>query len=1264
MSTSIPQQTPDRSTEAGGEDLAALATEATILAERWVTESADAPVDPSAQRLAGVLKDPNGLAFTVGFVDGVMRPESLFVAGYNLQKVAKLTPGFLPWYLKAAITAGGFFAPIVPGIVIPIARRVLRAMVGHLVVDATPARLGPAIGKLRQDGTRLNLNLLGEAVLGEEESAKRYEGTRDLLARPDVDYVSIKVSAIASQLSMWSFDEAVDRVVERLLPLYRLAADAEKAGGRKFINLDMEEYRDLDLTIAVFTRVLEHPELRNLEAGIVIQAYLPDALGAMQELTAWSKARRAQGGAPIKVRLVKGANLAMETVDAVVHGWQQATVPSKLEADTNYKRVLDWSFSPERTDAVRVGVAGHNLFDIAFAWLLAERRGVTSAVEFEMLLGMATGQADAVRRTVGELLLYTPVVSPREFEFAISYLIRRLEENASDENFMSAVFELHRNASLLSREKRRFLASVDRLIETRGEVPTPNRTQNRAAEWVAAPPMPALPGDEDSAPSAGFRALLAPGAAPTAAELASAASPADVTPDDGLTRQVETLGSSRSRGDDPFETTRVFTATFEKIERTGLGAAGFHNTPDTDPSLPANRAWGRAILDRVPGSTLGRDTILDARITDAQTLEATIAAAVARGTEWGRTPAADRAEMLDRAGLSLAAHRDRLIEVSAAETGKTIAESDPEVSEAIDFAHYYAALARQLDRVQGAVFVPPKLIVVTPPWNFPVAIPAGGVLAGLAAGAAVIIKPAPQARRAAAVLCEALWEAGIPRDLLVLADIEEGELGQQLISSEAVDRVILTGGWETAKLFRSWKTDLPLLAETSGKNAIIVTPSADLDLAASDVIKSAFGHAGQKCSAASLVILVGSVARSDRFRRQLVDAAMSLRIGYPEDPTSQMGPIVEPAHGKLLHALTELGVGEEWLVEPKQLDDTGTLWSPGIRSGVAPGSYFHLTEFFGPVLGIMHARTLADAIRMANAVDYGLTSGLHTLDPVDLEEWLGGIEAGNLYVNRGTTGAIVQRQPFGGWKRSSVGAGTKAGGPNYLLGLGSWRSAVGSASSTLHLRGLDPRITSIIEAAQPSLAYEDFDVLRRSALSDAVAWGTEFGEVKDVSGLGLERNILRYRPVPVAVRATPDAKLGELVRIVVAAVRSRSAFTLSVARGLPTPILRALSALDIVLAVETDEEWVGRVAAGSPRDESGNGGERVPRVRIIGEAESRRSLHAALAWAVDGDPDLAIYSGEVTQAGRIELLPFLHEQAISITAHRFGNPDAWSAEVI
>src|SRR3954470_12342390 len=261
---------------------ATIAHEAVGLVQRWLAESsrgddgAAARRDPAAARLAGVLSDPDGLEFAVGFVDGVARPQDLFVAGYNPQRVARRIPRFLPWYLRAAIWLGGVFGPVLPWVVIPAARRVLRRMVGHLVVDATPEKLGPAIEKLRGPETegghrpRLNLNLLGEAVLGEKEALRRLDGTRTLLARDDVDYVSIKVSSIASQLSMWAFDETVARVVERLTPLYEQAA---KSKSRKFINLDMEEYRDLHLTIAVFTRLLENPTMQHLEAGIVLQAY-------------------------------------------------------------------------------------------------------------------------------------------------------------------------------------------------------------------------------------------------------------------------------------------------------------------------------------------------------------------------------------------------------------------------------------------------------------------------------------------------------------------------------------------------------------------------------------------------------------------------------------------------------------------------------------------------------------------------------------------------------------------------------------------------------------------------------------------------------------------------------------------------------------------------------------------------------------------------------------------------------------------------------
>lgn len=1133
-----------------------LTGEAIELVRRWLIEGATYPVDRSAAQLAGVLNDQNGLEFTVGFVDGVIRPEDTRVAAQNLRALAPKTPAFLPWYMKLAVTLGGILAVLMPRLVIPVTRRVLRHMVGHLIVDATDAKLGKTIKKIKKEGINLNINLLGEAILGEAEAARRLEGTRRLLARDDVDYVSIKVSSTVAPHNHWAFDEAVAHVVENLTPLYRQAASASPK--RKFINLDMEEYKDLDLTIAVFTEILDKPEFHSLEAGIVLQAYLPDALAAMMQLQDWAAQRTARGGAPVKVRVVKGANLPMEIVDAELHGWPLATWHSKQQSDTSYKAVLDYALRPEHIQNVRIGVAGHNLFDIALAWLLAQKRNVTAGIDFEMLLGMATGQAEAVRKDVGTLLLYTPVVHPQEFDVAIAYLIRRLEEGASKENFMSALFELDKNEALFEREKQRFLASVDTLTDA---VPAPHRVQDRR--------QPQAPGLRE----------------------------------------------------------------------------GFRNTPDTDPDLPGNRAWGRAIVQQMQSSQLGSETVADSWIETAEQLDDVMARGVAAAGRWQALSAAERAAILHRAGDVLEANRAQLLEVMGSECGKTLDQGDPEVSEAIDFAHYYAELGKALEHVDGATFVPSSLTVVTPPWNFPTAIPAGSTLSALAAGSAVVIKPAHQAKRTGAVMVEALWEAGVPRDVLQYVQLGEKERGAEFVAHPSVDRLILTGAYDTAKLFRSFRPDLPLLAETSGKNAIIVTPSADYDLAAKDVAYSAFGHAGQKCSAASLVILVGTVASSKRFRNQLLDAVRSMKAGYPWDPTTQIGPLIEPAAGKLRRGLTTLGPGESWVVEPQQLDESGKLWRPGVREGVERGSEYHMTEYFGPILGIMTAETLAEAISVVNEIEYGLTSGLHSLNRDEVAFWLDRVQAGNLYVNRGITGAIVQRQPFGGWKKSAIGAGTKAGGPNYLVGMGTWLDAPVAESHPI-----EEKPAQLFAAVEPELAPEDAHWLRGALSSDGHMWATEFGIAQDRTGLQGERNVLRYRPVPVTVRfeaPTSGHGIAEVVRVAAAGLRTAASVTVSTNVSLPETISNALVACGVKVLREDAEQWKAHVARLAARTGPHSG----TRIRLVG------GDYTATALAADGKPDVAIYGSPVVAAGRVELLPFLHEQAVSITAHRYGTPN-------
>ncbi|MGP9693166.1 bifunctional proline dehydrogenase/L-glutamate gamma-semialdehyde dehydrogenase [Brachybacterium sp. AOP25-B2-12] len=1102
----------------------------------WVTEASTHPVPAQARLLADLLKDPQGLDFTVAFVDRVIRPEDPRAAAVELRRLAADPPAFLPPALRRIVSFGGSMAPVLPQAVVPTAQAVMRRMVSHLILDARDPHLARSIARLRADGTELNINLLGEAVLGAREARRRLRGVRELVARPDVDYASIKVSSIVDHLSLWGEKETVDHIVETLLPLY---LDSARAEHPTFINMDMEEYRDLALTLDVFERLLDRPELLHLRAGIVLQAYLPDALGALARLRRFAEDRVARGGAPIKVRVVKGANLAMEEVDASLRGLDQAPFHTKEESDAQYKRVLLQALTPESLAAVHVGVAGHNLFDVAFAHLLLAERGVDrsdGAVEFEMLAGMAPGQQQVVREAVGSMRLYVPVVSPREFDVAVSYLVRRLEENASSENFMSAVFELGESAELFAREEGRFRRALERAL-TQTPEPT-HRTQDRSAE---------------------ARGELV--------ELGSAALPA--TP------------------------------------------GHFRNTPDSDLSTPANQAWADQITHRVRGSQIGVHEADEAVVDTVEGVDAAIRRALDRQPAWAARPASERAGVLRRAAQLFARRRGELLEVAASETGKMLEQGDPEVSEAIDFLLFYADEAETLAAREDVTFTPRPLTLVTPPWNFPLAIPTGGVAAALATGSAVVIKPAPQARRCGAVLVALLHEAGVPEDVLVHLDVPENEVGQALVSDERIDQLILTGAYETASLFAGWRPALRIKAETSGKNAIIVTPQADLDLAAKDVAASAFGHAGQKCSAASLVITVGSVTRSRRFRSQLADAVLSLHIGEPTDPTAQVGPVIEPAAGKLLDGLTTLGPGEEWLSRPARLDEDGRLWSPGVRTGVREGSAFHRTEYFGPILGQMHADTLEEAIRLQNGTVYGLTAGLHSLEPAEIARWTEAVEAGNLYVNRGITGAIVQRQPFGGWKRSAIGETAKAGGPHYLV----------------HL----------MDAADPAPSADEDAWLTEAEFSDRDLWATVFAP-RDVQDLYGERNVLRHLPVPTVVRASEGTTAAQLSRVLHAAATVGADVEVSVADAALREVVGARIP-GAPLAVETDAQFAGRVPGLSRL-----------RIRLLGEPD------VALLAAISHRVEVALFPGAPVRSGRVELLAFVHEQAISATDHRFGNP--------
>ncbi|HAT1280683.1 TPA: bifunctional proline dehydrogenase/L-glutamate gamma-semialdehyde dehydrogenase [Corynebacterium striatum] len=1122
---------------------AALIDAAAAQAHSWLASTADEQ-DPATEQLADLLRNPDGVAFTMDFVDRVMRPEDDKVAAHALKSVTTTyDASFLGLINGSLVGLGGFFGPILPNLVMPLARMRMRQMVGHLVLDAESDALNKTLDKAAESGEQLNLNLLGEAVLGDDEARSRAERTLKLIKNPRVTYVSVKASSMVAQLNPWDIEGSLVRLKERLRPLYEAAA---RRPDKVFINLDMEEYHDLHLTVRLFTELLSEPEFINLEAGIVLQAYLPDTFDALAHLAEFAKQRVAEGGSHIKIRIVKGANLSMEHVQGEIHGWPAAPYSTKDEVDANYYRLLDYILRPEFADCVRIGVATHNLYTAAFAYKLGTKRGVMRMMDSEMLQGMSPAQQTAVRVAFeGRQILYTPVVHMEDFDVAVSYLVRRLEENSAPQNFLYALFAPEEQA--LKDQEEVFREAVEQRWDT---FAGPRRTQNRL---------------EEAEQAAGRQA-----------------------------------------------------------PRTGR----FANEPDTDPALEANREWALKALATDPGEH-GVGEVTETGVVDKH-----VARAAELGAEWGARAAEDRARALEAVADELANRRGEFISVAAYEANKTVTQTDPEISEAIDFCTYYAQSARLLERY-SAEFTPYRVTVVTPPWNFPVAIPTGGIAAALAAGSAVIIKPAPQVVHCAKLVVEAfragLEAQGLDPDLVQLVFTDEGDAGRALVSHADVDAVILTGASDTGKLFRSWKPELNIMAETSGKNALIITPSADPDLAIQDLYLSAFGHSGQKCSASSLVIFVGAAGESQRLRSQLVDAVKTLIPGPGYEITTTMNGLAEAPGEKLLRGLTQLEPGEKWLVKPKKLNEEGTLWSPGIRDNVRPGSWFHVNECFGPVLGIMHAETLEEAIEWQNSTGYGLTGGIHTLDNEEIDYWLERVEVGNAYVNRGITGAIVQRQSFGGWKQSVMGPGAKAGGPNYVAQFGTWSEGP--------LRPFDVDISQPVAAqlrafGELGFSEEDTAWLWRAAELDELAWQQEFGRKHDRAGLVCEANVFRYRPVltPLQVRIASDAALRDVSRLALAATRTGSPVRFS-ATPEKAAELRGLGfKVDSVSADAFAREVAGL--------ESG-------RVRAVGSVEA-----GVFEAAVESNS--VVLNQPVLADGRRELLPFLLEQAVSVTMHRFG----------
>jgi RHH-type proline utilization regulon transcriptional repressor/proline dehydrogenase/delta 1-pyrroline-5-carboxylate dehydrogenase len=608
-----------------------------------------------------------------------------------------------------------------------------------------------------------------------------------------------------------------------------------------------------------------------------------------------------------------------------------------------------------------------------------------------------------------------------------------------------------------------------------------------------------------------------------------------------------------------------------------------------------------------------------------------------------------RSEFLGRVAQELRRARGDLIGAAMADGGKIVTESDPEVSEAIDFVEYYRRVVLEFHRMPNLRAQGKGVVAVVPPWNFPIAIPCGGVTSALAAGNSVILKPASDAVLVAYELCQCFWHAGVPRQALQFMPCSGAGVGSRLVSHSEVDVVILTGGTETAFRMLRQKPDMHLLAETGGKGATIVTGMADRQQAIKHVLHSAFSHSGQKCSATSLLILEEEVYNDPAFKTTLRDAVESLKVGSAWDRQTRVGPLICPPGDVLEQGLKELEAGESWLVMPKRLEHNPHLYSPGVKWGVQPGSFTHMTELFGPVLGVMQAKDLEEAIALVNQTGYGLTSGLESLDDREQEIWRQQIRAGNLYINRVTTGAIVLRQPFGGMGKSAFGPGIKAGGPNYVVQLMDVEEYGDPETSdeiqdTL-LRHFRDGLLERRDAVE-GRARDEVSRVITAIGSYALNLRREFGREHDHFHLLGQDNVRRYLPVrELRIRLHPDDTFFELLARVAAARAAGCRMTVSIQPEVSVPGLDLLH--------ELTEPWGGGIEFVEETD--------AELAQMICQGQTERVRYAAPdrvpAEIFDAVKDTGLYIARapVLTEGRIELLWYMCEQSISTDYHRYGN---------
>ena len=1055
------------------------------------------------------------------------------------------------------------YLPVFNWVAVPIIKWRLRRDTSRVIIDAARPSLTEHLATRFHQDIGQNVNLLGEVVLGDGEADKRYQSYLEALKEPDINYISVKISGIYAQTHALNYQECFPELVRRMSELYQTAidypyTDVNGVTKPKFINLDMEEYKDAHLTMKLFKDVLSLPQFKNYEAGIVVQAYLPDAEGFQSELLEFARKRVEEGGSPIKMRIVKGCNLDMENIVSDLRGWPNPVRPNKTEVDANYLHIIERGLKPENARVLHIGMASHNLFTISYAYLLSQMyQTPKDCFCFEMLEGMANHVWRAQKKLGNHVILYTPVVKKEHFLNAISYLVRRMDENTAPDNFLTHSFSLKPDTKEWKELQRQFIEAYNMKDHLNH---TPTRTQDRNQPYVGQEPKDEMENEPD-------------------------------TDFDRFCNQqwVEKI--------------------FAKWKSEGKPAENKAAWGDWKPGDLLPTQLGDELVynaDRVSyfdRSQSGDVLVCEMSRAGKEQVQKILDIADADAGRWRETTVEERHQIMYRAANILGQMRGDLNGSMCAITGKTIEEADVEVSEAIDYCRFYTTTMKKFDALPDIEMRAKGAVLVLSPWNFPCAIPCGGVVAALASGNTCILKPATVAAPVAWLFAKAFWEAGVPKQALQVI-IANREATPLLTSSPVVKHIILTGGTETAQALAHANPRKPLSAETGGKNVMIISAKCDRDHAIMNACRSAFGNAGQKCSACSLLLVERSVYNHPEFFEKLKDCASSLKVGGVWNAGNIVGPMITN-HNEKLEKAFRLEPGEKWLVAPEFVDEKRYILRPTIKIGVKPESFTFRTELFAPLLAVAPYDTLEEAVDLVNGLDYGLTSGLQSLDEQEQRYWKNHIQAGNLYINRGITGAVVNRQPFGGMKLSAFGPGLKAGGPNYVA-----------------------QFMTITDKAGTQTDY-------RTSYADW--YEREFRHARNIQPkIRGEQNVFRYLPLAggMAMRLFGDETKEQVEMVCLAAKTVGTPLTVSADDG--NALLATVREFGAMTVNENLAAFCERI-------------KHYERIRTI----SREVPDIVFQAAANCDKYIA--QALPVRDGRVELTHYIKEQSISNEYHRYGS---------